>query len=348
MTRLHLQLAAAATTGARLSGWWHGALPVGEQTAVMHVQCRALATLRTKRTGGGMAAILWESAVTLTRTDDHFPFAIDLPAEAPGTAGLPWRVEWEVRLALAEVGTTIVIPVTGRAPQGLEVPLALPADPHEAKAADLLASAAGITVERTPGRVTYDCSGYRPASLYLIFTALVAGLIAGFALLPNGLAMAGGEPLDDLFLLLWRGGAGGIGGLLLFLNLRHVFLRVRARVDGDGIEIRSGWLFAWRHRFIPAAEIHGFVRARGLNDGMVAFWDRRRFHHIYVDHGQRPMIGDLRARGRLTLCAWMLPDLRLGQAVQADLERLLGSTHRMPAVRAEAGRQAADGGRFAP
>ena len=60
------------------------------------------------------------------------------------------------------------------------------------------------------------------------------------------------------------------------------------------------------------------------------------------------MIGDLRARGRLTLCAWMLPALRLGQAVQADPERLLGSTHRTPAVRAEAGRQAADGGRFAP
>ena len=164
MTRLHLQLAAAATTGARLSGWWHGALPVGEQTAVMHVQCRALATLRTKRTGGGMAAILWESAVTLTRR------------------------------------------------MGRE-----------------------------------------------------------------------------------RG-----------------------------------------------------ARRGGLNDGTVAFWDRRRFHHIYVDHGQRPMIGDLRARGRLTLCTWMLPDLRLGQAVQADLERLLGSTLRMPTVRAEAGRQAADGGRFAP
>ena len=105
MTRLHLQLAAAATTGARLRGWWHGALPEGEQTAVMHVQCRSLATPRKKSTGGGMAAILWESAVTLTRTDDRFPFAIGLSAEAPGTAGPAWRVEWDVNVALAEVGS---------------------------------------------------------------------------------------------------------------------------------------------------------------------------------------------------------------------------------------------------
>ena len=52
-----------------------------------------------------MAAILWESAVTLTRTDDRFQFAIGLSAEAPGTAGPAWRVEWDVNVALAEVGS---------------------------------------------------------------------------------------------------------------------------------------------------------------------------------------------------------------------------------------------------
>jgi len=280
------------------------------------------------------------------RNGDRLPFAIPLPAEAPGSMEGRERVEWQVGLTVGRTrrATTIVIPVAGRAPQGLEIPLSLPAPSQDADAAEALAHAAGIGVERSQQRVTYDCHGYRPATLYLLFTLAMAAFYIGFSQLPALMARYSQRPMAEFFLTVWPALTLIFGGLLIRAHLRLVLLRVRATVDADGIEIRSGWLVAWRRRFIQASEIHGIIRTRTGNFGMVAFWDHRRFHQLFIDHGQPGMISDASGRGRLTRCAWMIPDLLTAQAIQADLERALGLAQR----RAEAGREAAGAGRSAP